>query len=235
MPYPSPRKTAVVIAAFNEARVISNTCESLWNASDSWDVIVVDDGSTDHTSDQLMGSRATLIRHPINMGQGAALQTGLTYALRAGYQEILTFDADGQHSPKDALAMRDLLRGNIESCDLVIGSRFLTSADKAQVPAKKQFVLKLATWFTRFSTGLALTDTHNGLRALSHKAAQHIQITQNGMAHASEILDLIAKHKLRFVEHPTTIHYTEYSMGKGQKISNSVNILWDLFTKRMKQ
>jgi glycosyltransferase involved in cell wall biosynthesis len=227
--------TAVVIAAFNEEQVIVETCATLKDQGFAWDVIVVDDGSSDQTSEKLKETTATAIRHPINMGQGAALQTGITYALRAGYKEIITFDADGQHSPEDALAMRDFLRKHSDTLDLVIGSRFLKSSDQDQVPTKKQIVLKLATWFTRVSTGLNLTDTHNGLRVLSRRAAEKIQITQNGMAHASEILDLIAKHKLHYAEFPTTVHYTEYSMNKGQKISNSLNILWDLFTKRMKQ
>ena len=147
---------------------------------------------------------------------------------------VITFDADGQHKISDALAMLDYIQKN-PSFDIVIGSRFLKSDRPLKIPLKKILLLKLATKFTSWSTGLNLTDTHNGLRVFPLKTAAKLKITQNGMAHASEILELIAKENLNFKEHHTEILYTEYSIAKGQKISNSLNILWELFTKRMKQ
>lgn len=232
------KECAVIIAAYNEEQVIAQTCRDLMNASSIWDIVVVDDGSRDGTLQSLEGLAleglgVITLRHPINMGQGAALQTGLTYAERSGYSYMITFDADGQHRPEDALSMLETLRR--EKLDIVIGSRFLEKSSQASIPLKKQLILKLATGFTNLSTGLKLTDTHNGLRVMTSEAAKKLKITQNGMAHASEILELIAKHQLKYREHPTLIHYTEYSMSKGQKISNSLNILWDLFTRRMKQ
>lgn len=226
-------KVGLVIAAYNEAQVIRATCEDLLKNAPSWTPIVVDDGSADRTSDELNGLPVVLLKHPINLGQGAALQTGMEYARRAQFDCVVTFDADGQHRIEDAQAMVKQLSES--GCDIILGSRFLSEESHAQMPQKKQWVLKLAVLFTRLTTGLKLTDTHNGLRALSRKAMESIQITQNGMSHASEILEQIAEKKLSYQEAPTLIHYTEYSMSKGQKISNSLNILWDTFTRRMKQ
>jgi len=94
--------------------------------------------------------------------------------------------------------------------------------------------LKLATVFTRLTTGLKISDTHNGLRAFKAEALRKFNITQNAMAHASEILSEIARNKLTYREVPVTIRYTEYSKSKGQSVSNAINILFELFSRRTK-
>lgn len=227
------QNVALVIAAYNESQVIRETCEGILAEAPDWTPIVVDDGSSDQTAAILRKLPVITLQHPINLGQGAALQTGMEYAKRNNFDYVVTFDADGQHRIEDAKEMVSQLSDG--DFDVILGSRFLSSESHAQMPQKKRFVLKLAVLFTRLTTGLRLTDTHNGLRALSAVALEKIRITQNGMSHASEILEQIATHKLSYKESPTLIHYTEYSMSKGQKISNSLNILWDIFTKRMKQ
>jgi hypothetical protein len=95
------------------------------------------------------------------------------------------------------------------------------------IPLKKYVLLKIAVLFTRLTTGLPLTDTHNGFRAMTVSAANRIEITQNRMAHASQILRSIAALRIPFKEVPVTIRYTEYSMRKGQRLSNAINILWE--------
>ena len=95
------------------------------------------------------------------------------------------------------------------------------------LPPTKRVALRLAVLFTRLTVGLDVTDTHNGFRGLTSMAASQIHITQNRMAHASQILSQIRSKKLRFLEVPVTIEYTEYSIGKGQRISNLLNILLD--------
>jgi len=227
------KKVAVVIAAYNEGSVIQETCSNLKITLPSCDVIVVNDGSTDNTHTVLKEISVVTLNHPINLGQGAALQTGISYANKEGYEYIITYDADGQHSAIDAQSMLQHIQANPE-IDVVLGSRFLRIEDIQKVPRIKQRLLKLATFFTTWTTGLKLTDTHNGLRVLGPKAIQSINLKENGMTHASEFLEQVAKLKLNYIEMPTTIIYTEYSMKKGQKLSNSLNILWDLFTKRMK-
>lgn len=169
-----------------------------------------------------------VVRHPINLGQGAALQTGIEFALaqeRADF--FVTFDSDGQHRVEDALAMVERL--DVEPLDVIIGSRFLDG--RTQLSTLKRIVLKLAVAFERMSTGMRLTDAHNGLRAFNRHAASSIHIEQNRMAHASEILAQVAGQGLRYAEHPVHVVYTEYSKAKGQSVWNSVNILNDLFFK----
>jgi len=137
----------------------------------------------------------------------------------------------GQHSPSlIGRLLEALIR---DECDVVVGSRFLKSEDRACVPQAKQLLLKAGVFVSWVFSGLWLTDTHNGFRALSRNAAQRIKLTENGYAHATEILELIRKSGLRIKEVPTTIRYTEYSMAKGQSVFNSVSIFVDLLVRKL--
>jgi glycosyltransferase involved in cell wall biosynthesis len=193
-----------------------------------YQVVVVDDCSTDGTGEIVSKYPVILLRHMINLGQGAALQTGFSYACKHTLAEtVVTFDSDGQHDIRDIPALvAPLLEGKM---DVVLGSRFINGRSVAGMPWSKLVTLKLGLFFTRISTGLKLTDTHNGLRAFTLNALGKIQITQNRMAHASELLNQISRNKFKYLEIPVTVHYTEYSKKKGQSILNSINILWDLF------
>ncbi|APZ35040.1 glycosyl transferase [Microbacterium aurum] len=224
---PSPNAdTWVVIPLYNEAAVVREVVLGVRGVFPN--VVCVDDGSRDESVTEALAGGAVVIRHPINLGQGAALQTGLEFALeQAGARYFVTFDSDGQHRVEDALAMVERLRS--EPLDIVVGSRFLAAGTNAS--AMKRLVLRLAVLFERVSTGVKLTDAHNGLRALNRTAATRIRITQNRMAHASEIVAQIGVEHLRYAEQPVQILYTEYSRAKGQSMWNSVNILSELFIK----
>lgn len=188
-------------------------------------VVCVDDGSTDGSQDAARAAGAVVVQHPINLGQGASLQTGLEYALNDPELDcIVTFDADGQHRVEDAQAMA----GRITSgeAEIVLGSRFLDKRTK--ISPVKRLVLRTAAIQSRMATGMALTDAHNGLRAISPKVAKGIHLTQNRMAHASELVHQVAEMKPKWVEQPVEIIYTDYSKAKGQSLLNSVNILADL-------
>ncbi len=191
-------------------------------------ILVVDDGSTDQTMQAALLYPVTVLRHVTNLGQGAALQTGIRYALSFPETRLLvTFDADGQHHASDLPRMLETcLEGHY---DVVLGSRFMETGQALNMPVMKRIVLKLAIWFTRVNTGLRLSDTHNGLRVITAKAAHKIQITQNGMAHASEILAQMADHKMHYCEVPVTVSYSAYSLQKGQSLLNIINILWDMW------
>jgi len=156
------------------------------------------------------------------------LQTGIEFALARGADIIVTFDSDGQHQLEDVDALiAPVAEGR---CDVALGSRFLHP--QSRVPLARRLTLKAGVLFTRLISHIRVTDTHNGLRALSRRAAQAIEIRQDRMAHASEILDEIARLKLRYVEVPTRILYTEYSRQKGQKSSAAVRIAWDFLVGR---
>jgi glycosyltransferase involved in cell wall biosynthesis len=195
-------------------------------------IVCVDDGSADGSGVVAAGAGATVVTHTVNLGQGAALQTGLQYALAdPGTRYVVTFDADGQHQTADAIRMLEIARS--EGVDVVLGSRFLAHSN-ADVPAARRFVLRAATKFTRATTGLDLTDTHNGLRVLSRHAAESLNLTLNGMAHASQLLSQVAARKLSYVEAPVTIAYTDYSRSRGQSNINGLNIAFDLALERLR-
>jgi len=217
----------VVIAAYNEARVIERVIADVRHCGFS--AVLVDDGSSDATAEVAERVGAVVVRHPVNLGQGAALQTGIEFALRKGADVIVTFDADGQHRATDIAGLVDALARH--SVDYALGSRFLGGA--TDLPPVRRRLLKTATWFTRITSGLALTDTHNGLRAMTRRGASAIRLRQNRMAHASEFLYQIAASELKYVEVPVTIEYSAYSLAKGQKLGDALSILVDLLARRL--
>ncbi len=212
----------IVVPAYREAGVIAGTVASLLSVCPN--VVVVDDGSADRTADHACAAGAVVVRHPVNLGQGAALQTGIVYALEQGASFIATFDADGQHRPQDIAAMLATLKA--ESLDIVLGSRFLGETEN--LPPARRMVLKAAVLFTRLTTGLKVTDTHNGLRVMTAGAARQLNLVQDRMAHASEVLAQIAEHKLVYKEVPVTVSYSQYSLQKGQRLSGAFRVLADL-------
>lgn len=218
--------TWLVVPLYNEAAVVREVVQRTRETFPN--VVCIDDGSRDNSVEEALAGGAIVVKHPINLGQGAALQTGLEFALaQPGAEYFVTFDSDGQHRVEDALAMVERLR--TEPLDIVVGSRFLD--DRTNAGALKKLVLRTAVLFERISTGVKLTDAHNGLRALNRTAASRIRITQNRMAHASEIVAQIGTQKLRYAEQPVQIIYSDYSRAKGQSMWNSVNILSELFIK----
>ncbi len=223
----TPQSLWVVIAAYNEATVIAGVIAGV--RACGYSVVVVDDGSRDGTGDTAEAAGAVLVRHPINLGQGAALQTGIEFALWAGARTIVTFDGDGQHRAADIATLAAALTQH--DADYALGSRFL--GDAMNQPLSRRLMLRLATWFTRLSVGLSVTDTHNGLRAMTRRGALKIHLRQNRMAHASEILHQVADSGLTFVEVPVTIEYSAYSLAKGQKLGDALKILLDLFARRL--
>jgi glycosyltransferase involved in cell wall biosynthesis len=219
----------VIVPSYNEGPVLRDGLEPLMDAG--YDIVVIDDGSTDDTDEVLAGLDVHAIRHPVNLGQGAALQTGMDYAVECGADIVVHFDADGQHRAEEIESlMAPVLSGE---ADVVLGSRFLRGVDAMEVPARRRFVLRIARVVNGLFTGVWLTDAHNGFRVLSRRAAQSIRLTENRMAHASEILFQIRRAGLRYVERPTTVVYTAYSQEKGQSSWNGIRIVIDLFLRRM--
>lgn len=217
----------IVIAAYQEAERVGSVVREL--DALGYEVVVVDDGSSDETASSAAAAGALVLRHRLNRGQGAALQTGIEFALRRRVtppRAIVTFDADGQHDTASVAALlAPILAGE---CDVVLGSRFLGSAEG--MPFSRRIVLRLGVLFTRLTSGLAVTDTHNGLRAFSTRAARALDITLDRMAHASEILEQIHRCGLSWREVPVRIRYTPELMRKGQSNWNAAaiaaRVLW---------
>jgi polyprenyl-phospho-N-acetylgalactosaminyl synthase len=215
--------TWVIVPVYNEASVITEVVAGLREAFPH--VVCVDDGSTDGSAQRIATTGAHLVRHPINMGQGAALQSGLCYALaRPGGRFFVTFDADGQHRVADAVRMVHTAR--TEAADVVLGSRFL--GRRSEVPALKRVVLRSVAALSPAARRLGLTDVHNGLRVFTRAVTEGLRIQMNDMAHASEIVAALARSAWTVREVPVTIRYTDYSVSKGQSVLNGINILFDL-------
>lgn len=217
----------VVIAAFNEQAAIGATVAALRDTYPH--IIVVDDGSSDATAEAAHRAGATVLHHLFNRGQGAALQTGIEYALGRGAELVVTFDADGQHRVEDIPPLvAPIVDGRT---DVALGSRFLGHA--ADIPPARRALLRAGLLFTQLTSGLRLTDTHNGLRAFSRHAASLLSLRQDRMAHASEILDRIRSNRLRYVEVPTRVIYTDYSRNKGQRARGALRIVFDYFVDKV--
>jgi glycosyltransferase involved in cell wall biosynthesis len=226
MPTPDPHETAdvwLVVPLYNEGTVIGDVVREARHTFRN--VVVVDDGSKDDGADVAALAGAVVVRHPVNLGQGAALQTGFEYARSVpSMRWVVTFDADGQHQVSDVLEMLDKARA--EDLDVVFGSRFLD--DRTSPSPMKKLILRLAVGYTNVTTGTKLTDAHNGLRVMSRAVVDRLDITQNRMAHASELVAQIGAMKVSYGEAPVHILYTDYSKSKGQSLWNSVNILVEL-------
>jgi glycosyltransferase involved in cell wall biosynthesis len=226
----STRKRALddvwlVVPVYNEAAVVADVVTEALTAFPN--IVCVDDGSRDGSAERIAATGAHLVRHPVNLGQGAALQTGLRYALsQPGAERFVTFDADGQHRVEDVVTM--LAIAHSHRADVVLGSRFLAPGGNSQVPWRKRLVLRAAAAVSPTARRLRLSDAHNGLRLFNRTAASRLRITMNGMAHASEITAFLARSGLRVAEAPVSVRYTEYSRAKGQSLINGVNILFDL-------
>ncbi len=216
---PDVRNTVfIVIAAYNESGCIEQVVRELRTLYPQ--VVVVDDGSSDETFQAATRCAPYVLRHIVNRGQGASLQTGIDFALAQGARIVVTFDADGQHRVAD---IREMIIPIMDgACEITLGSRFLGGTQN--IPASRRLMLRFAVLFTRLVSRVNVTDTHNGLRAFSRRAAEQIHITLDGMAHASELIDQVRDSELPFREVPVQIRYTEYSLNKGQSSRNAVHV-----------
>lgn len=221
-----------VIPAYNEASKIYSVISSL-KKEGYFNIIVIDDGSKDQTYEIARNSLKHVLKHPKNIGQGGALRTGINYAInQPNCKYIVTFDSDGQHRISD---LPKLIKPLYEKkSDIVLGSRFLLKETRKLIPLKKKILLKGGVFVTWLLSGIWLTDTHNGYRAMTKYAALKIKITMNGFEHASEIIDEISRKKLRYREVPVFIDYTSYSKAKGQKISNAFRIFFKMLKRKFK-
>jgi polyprenyl-phospho-N-acetylgalactosaminyl synthase len=220
---PDPKKIFVVVPSFNEETVIESVITDITGYG--YSLVIVDDGSKTLLTDKIKNQPLYLLRHRVNLGQGAALQTGIEFALARGAEYIISFDADGQHQASDIKTLVNALAEH--DADIASGSRFL-SKDNNGIPKGRKRTLQLARYFNFFFTGLMLTDAHNGLRAMNREAAEKLKLKQNGMAHATEILSLIKKNKWKHVEVPVSIRYTDYSKKKGQSVWSGFRIFFEL-------
>jgi polyprenyl-phospho-N-acetylgalactosaminyl synthase len=219
----------VIVPVYNESGIIEHVVRDLMLRG--YKIIVVDDGSNDDSFKKICQFPVSIIHHSFNLGQGAALQTGMEMAKRMDADIVVHFDGDGQHSSVDIeRIIKPLLT---DESDIVFGSRFLNKQGLNAIPYLRKILLQLARFVDWLFTGVLLSDAHNGLRALNRKSLEKITILENGMAHATEIIIQSRKHHLRHMEVPVTIHYTPYSQRKGQSPWNALHILMSLIFKKL--
>ena len=216
----------IIIPAYNEAKIIGKILNEILNENRNYNIVVVDDGSIDETAEIASKHNIYVLKHFVNLGQGASLKTGFDFALKKKAKYVVTFDADGQMAVNE---INDLIkRLKNQNVEVVLGSRFLKKKP-INLSIIKMIVLKVALMFTKLTIKLNITDVHNGFRAFDASALRKINLSQNGMAHATEILNEIFKNKISYMEFPVKIEYTKYSISKGQSIINSLKILLELF------
>lgn len=220
-------KRLVIIPAFNEGKVIYKTLIDLKKAIKSkgkFDILVIDDGSTDNTFSQARKAKVNVLCHRLNRGLGGALGTGFEYAKRFNYDLAVTFDADGQHHPQDLLKLIKPIENR--QADIVIGTRTLSK--KGQMPLDRKIINWLSNFVTFIFFAIWTSDSQSGFRAFSKKALRLIQIKTQRMEVSSEIFSEIKRHRLKLKEIPITVIYTDYSRLKGQANLNSFNVLYKL-------
>ena len=217
------RTIFVIVPGFNEAAVIRQTIEALLEKN--YSVIVVDDASTDSTRKILSGLPVLYVRHLANLGQGAAIQTGMQLALKKNAAYIVTFDADGQHDVNDIERMIRLLHH--EKAEIVFGSRFLPGAT-SNLHTSRKLVLKTARLINYLASGILLSDANNGFRAMTRDAALKLRITENRSSHNAQMQNFVKYNKLKYAECAVNVAYSDYSRKKGLKNINSIRILYDL-------
>lgn len=214
--------TWLIVPMHNEASAVGSVLDAVLPTFPN--VVCVDDGSRDQCGKVAADHGAHLVRHSINLGQGAALQTGIEFARnQAKANRFITFDADGQHQVSDVERMLATLHEN--HADIALGTRF--HGGQGDVPLLKQIILKTSVKLSPRLRSLNLSDAHNGLRAFTRRVAENINLVRNGMGHASEFVQLIAENGWNVTEVPVTIRYTDYSQAKGQSLINGVNILFE--------
>lgn len=216
----------IIVPAYNEEASIADVINDLEEHGYN-NIIIIDDGSTDGTGRIARENNTIVLTHPINLGQGSAIQTGLEYAIFSKADIIITFDSDGQHMAGDIIDLiKPLIAGK---ADISLGSRFLNK--DSNTPWAKKVMLKGGTILLFLMYGIMLSDTHNGLRAFTAEAALKMKLESRGMEHASEIIEKIKLEKIKYIEVPVKIRYTDYSIKKGQRMSNSLNILFKMLAR----
>jgi polyprenyl-phospho-N-acetylgalactosaminyl synthase len=222
--------TYVIVPIYKESpEVVLPTLMTLLDRS--YRVVVVVDSKEECYESEFASLPIYYLKHCLNLGQGAALRTGTQFSLHLGAEYIVHFDADGQHNAEDIATLLGPLERN--ETDVVLGSRYLEKGFTHGQPATRRTVIKLAIYINWLFTGLKLTDAHNGLRAMNRNAANCVRITENRQAHATQILAEIKRNYLRYQEVPVHIHYTKYSLSKGQSAWNSIRILYNLIISKL--
>jgi glycosyltransferase involved in cell wall biosynthesis len=226
------RKVVVVIPAYNEAAAVGHVIASVPKTIDDMEVccLVVDDGSVDNTAETARAYGASVVRHVVNLGVGAATRTGLRAAKALSPDVVVTIDADGQHNPEEISSLvRCLVENNH---DVVIGSRILHPAG---MPGSRIAANLLLNAITFVVYGKVVSDSQSGFKAFNRRSLDIIQLDSAGYEICSEIIGEIVRNQLNYKSMPIKAVYTEYSRAKGQHFLNGVNLILNLFVRMLRR
>ena len=209
-----------IIPAYNEEKALADVIgKTLENVDD---VIVVDDGSSDKTSEVAIEAGARVIRHSVNLGKGEALKSG--FKAIGDDSIIITIDGDGQHNPSE---IPDLVRPIVEDgADLVNGSRYMNGPEE-NTPAYRRVGQKVLDIATNISAGTRVTDSQSGFRAFSSKSKNVFRFKDTGFGIESEMLVDAAEAGLKIVEVPITVRYDLDGSTK-DPITHGVGVLFNI-------
>lgn len=213
----------IALPAYNEEEVITNVLSQIQKEGYS-NIVVVDDGSTDNTATKAEQAGATVIRHSINRGPGAATQTAFDACIKLGAEIILTMDADGQHHASDISKILKHLETT--KADIVIGSRFL---ETNKIPFHRRVFNAIGNMVTFLFFGLWVSDSQSGFKVFTKKAVEKIDIHSNGYEFCSELIWEFRIQKFHVEEFPISVTYTKRSLSKGQSFFVGTKTFFRLF------
>lgn len=217
-------KMLIAIPAYNEASAIGSVITAVLKKYPEADILVVDDGSTDNTSEVASKAGAAVVRHRINRGLGGGIGTAIEWAKQHQTDVLITIDADGQHDPADIMKVAKPIMMN--QADIVIGSRLKSIS--TSMPTDRKILNTLANLLTFLLFGVTTSDSQSGFRGFSKKAIQSVTLRTQRMEVSSEIFGEIQRLGLKYSEVPIRVVYTDYSLQKGQSNSNSIPVLFRL-------
>jgi glycosyltransferase involved in cell wall biosynthesis len=209
-------RALVIVPAWNEADSLPGTLADLLTVHPQSDVLVVDDGSTDGTSDAARSAGVRAVRHPFNLGVGGALQTGFRFAIERGYDAAVQFDADGQHP---AAALHQVLSPVLEGrCDVAIGSRFVRPSGY-HAPFTRRVGMRLFSAVAGAAGGQPVTDTTSGYRAYARAVMAQCQYDFPNDFPDAPLLISLSRRGFRLMEVPVDMRERQagrsfYTFGK---------------------
>lgn len=230
----------IVIPALNEQATVGDVVRSL-QSNGFEHILVVDDGSSDGTERIASQHGARVVRHSINRGVGAAIVTGMRCALMNGADVVVTFDADGQHDPRDIekllgfIGTRSKFQDSrlqdtrFKEVEVVLGVR----EDKSAMPLVRRLANAIANFVTWLLSGLWVRDSQSGLRAYTRHAVEKMDLHANGYEFCTEVIREIHYRKLPFVQVPVRVQYTARSLAKGQSFDAGIGTLAKLIVRSL--
>jgi len=211
-------KTLVILPAYNEELTIGSVVAL---ARKYGDVLVVDDGSNDRTSEIAQEAGAIVIRHKKNMGKGAALRTGFEYALSKEYDIVVTLDADGQHNPDEIPFLLEPITR--DEADLVIGSRYL-NGNKKNIPVYRRIGLWVLNKSAKVASNVDV-DSQSGFRAMNRKALEKLDLNSNGYSIETDMIVRASEKGIRLMEVPITVRYDVPNKHKKNPLAHGLGVL----------